>query len=197
MNLTTELLRESGIPRRFDELDIDTFPEKTVSQYTTKYARKLAMNFCASAGLFIYGEKGTGRTFLSIFILRQMLMAGKSGMYLTYDRLVSQCLDSKESNFEAFVLGCSLLVIDNISLIQAQPGYFRVLSRALQVRSDADYPTVLVSAGNVELTTDNFGDDVGNLVERNFCVLHTRTKESVVLLKARQWRANLFGEDLC
>jgi DNA replication protein DnaC len=198
--LDKDLLRASGLPKRFDKYA--TFPEAAPmaeQKMVQKYCKLLNARKLDGMGLHIHGAKGSFRTFYAIYVLRHALLTGVSVKYITYDALVAKALSAERgTDFESLVrYGCDMLCID--SLGEASPkgaGYYNVLQRTMQIRADDDLPTILVSTLDAEKFRAVFGAESANLLRRFYITLETKMDQSYSEFEALHKTAQLEKETL-
>lgn len=92
-------------------------PRKNM-QYILKRTMDFLKNFDTSKeNLLFYGSSGTGKTFLSYCIARELLDRGRLVVYKTSEQLVKDLRAVKfenNTNLEELLLNCDLLIIDDL-----------------------------------------------------------------------------------
>jgi DNA replication protein DnaC len=193
-SISTERLRTAGIPAKMFRLDLPTFPwPLRKGNVVEAYIRRFQQSSIdlEGLGLYLFGEKGTGRTFLACHVMKEVLAAGFSAKYFSYDQVVSLCLSNNDGQyFETIMTEPGLLVIDNIDDTEIKGlGYFKVMLRLLQIRADNDKPMILVSTLNPASFEVLFKQACANLVRRNFVVFQTPGK--ILESELRQSQRNM------
>ncbi len=143
---TKLLFQLSGIydlieAQNFDTLSFDYFNEAETASYTN--AVTISQNFIRNfnsdyQNLVFYGNVGTGKTFLSCCIAKELMEQGCSVMYQSADQLFKNLVDYRFSDqkdkylsFQEDIRDCDLLIIDDLG------------TEAITERGRADFFTCL------------------------------------------------------
>ena len=127
------LLENTLRVKNFDKFDINLFPQRKIGdekyssrknmENTLEYIRgEYIPNFNTSnTNLLFYGNPGSGKTYLSYCIAKELLDLGYLVVYKTSDELISDLRDvrfNNNSNLEELLLDCDLLIIDDLGAEQ-------------------------------------------------------------------------------
>lgn len=143
---TLLLFEQSGIAeliqeQNFDTLSFSYFNEKEHADFSN--ALTLSKNFVKNfdkdyQNILFYGNVGTGKTFLSCCIAKELMETGHSVLYLSADQLFKNFVDLRFQNdrgeyfsFTEDIEQCDLLIIDDLG------------TESLSERSKADLFTCL------------------------------------------------------
>lgn len=184
---------EVGIPAGFLDLNWDTFPfNQKVVQEVKRYCALLRKQPC-KFGAYIWGNKGTGRTFLGTAILKQAMLCGKSARYMTNDYLVDLAFSAERRvEFEELMIEQDVLLIDNLDWPSAKgEGYFRFLQRVMQLRADNHLPLVLISLMAPPQFEDKYGQVSGNLLQRTSYAIDTKMQSADDIARKQKERNEL------
>ena len=126
---TRLLFEQSGIydliaAQNFDTLSFDYFNEEEASSYSNSLniAKNFIRNFNSDyQNLVFYGNVGTGKTFLSCCIAKELMEKGFSVTYTSADKLFKNLVDLRfqddKSSYFSFmdnIHQCDLLIIDDL-----------------------------------------------------------------------------------
>ena len=142
-----EILKDNN----FSKFNIDLFSssrEDSREKYSAKTNMKKNLNFImkdfipnfskSSDNLLFYGTAGSGKTFLSYCIAKELLDRGYLVVYKTSDELIRALRDIKFNNneyLEKLLIDCDLLIIDDLGSEQlndfAATELFNLINRKL------------------------------------------------------------------
>lgn len=129
---TQSNIRELLYKTSFSNFSLDYYPEDMINQSTGLSARRTAQialqkahdfvrNFDHSfENLFFYGDTGTGKTFLSCCIARELLDSTHSVIYYSafdlFDAFAKNTFSGTEESQDEndYILDCDLLIIDDL-----------------------------------------------------------------------------------
>lgn len=129
---TQSNIRELLETARFEAFSLDYYSEDIINEATGLSARKTAekalnhardfvRNFdCSFENLFLYGDTGVGKTFLSYCVARELLDTTHSVIYYSAFDLFEAFAEKTFSNSEEsqgkndYILDCDLLIIDDL-----------------------------------------------------------------------------------
>lgn len=130
---TQSNLREILNTENFSSFSLDCYSQQLIDPVTGQSARQIARraleecrrfveNFdCRFENLFLYGNTGLGKTFLSHCIARELLESAHSVIYFSSFRLFELFADSAfgrsddgQSEMEQHIFDCDLLIIDDL-----------------------------------------------------------------------------------
>lgn len=127
------LLEDTLKLKNFDNFDINLFsyhkvgdekysPRKNMENILEYINGEYLPNFHKNnTNLLFYGNPGSGKTYLSYCIARELLDAGYLVVYRTSDELISNLKDIRfngNSSLEELLLECDLLIIDDLGAEQ-------------------------------------------------------------------------------
>lgn len=137
----------------FKDFDLSLFPNKTNPNYPTQrftpyenmqriydfITSQYIPNFNkADVNLLFFGLAGTGKTFLSYCIAKELLDRGYLVVYKTADELIRMLADirfNKNKSLEDFIINCDLLIIDDLGSEQStdftKTEFFNLLNKKL------------------------------------------------------------------
>lgn len=119
--------------KNFDEFNLNLFsthkigeekfsPRKNMENILSYTVKDYLPNFKnTNTNLLFYGDPGSGKSFLSYCIAKELLDSGNLVIYKTADELISDLKDIKFNNnykLEEFLINCDLLIIDDLGAEQ-------------------------------------------------------------------------------
>lgn len=147
---------KSNIPDIYkDKLWIDYLTDET-NQDAIKSARIALEKFSDGVGLWIFGEVGTGKTFLASLIAKELLRSGRKIKWITFDDLIRQLKESfkSDSSSEKSILEtisrCEVLFIDDVRLDRITNYQTEILFRIVDSRYTKRKPIFFTSTGSTE-----------------------------------------------
>lgn len=142
-------LRDMLKKNNFDNFNMELFPSKKVGdeqkspqknmQNILKNSFDFIKNFSSSSeNLLFYGNSGTGKTFLSHCIAKELLDKGYMIVYRTAESLIQDLRKIKlehDLDLEDVLVNCDLLIIDDLGTEQisvfSKAEFFNLLNRKL------------------------------------------------------------------
>ena len=158
----------------FDNFSLDFYPAGNIDKSTGKsarenaeYALSYAKSFCsgfngdhAGENLFIFGQTGTGKTFLTHCITGELIRQGYSAIYLTASSLFDIIADSRFHRDDQSgrinpysqddISGCDLLIIDDLG--SENPNSFTISSLFNLLNDRTLRHKSVVISSNLDLT---------------------------------------------
>ena len=119
--------------KNFENFNIDLFSSKNnnIDDYSPRKNMELILNYILreylpnfknnNTNLLFYGNPGTGKSFLSYCIAKELLDKGFLVVYKTSDELISDLKDIRFNNntvLENILINCDLLIIDDLGAEQ-------------------------------------------------------------------------------
>jgi len=179
----------ANIPREYFNLSIDTFKETSPEKISIKKKiREIVGNidsYCREGkSLLFYGRKGTGKTMLSLEILKTAVEQGYSGYYefypIVFNAFMQKSFKSEETKakYDDILANRDLIVLDELV---KERDYFSaneanaedISSRFLEMnilKRRSSKPTILISnmQNGLEEVTKYYGKYVASVMSHNF-----------------------------
>jgi DNA replication protein DnaC len=143
-------LEETLKENNFNNLDISLFPNNKISEdkFTPRRNIESIINYLKEYfipnfnkiqdNLLFYGDSGTGKTFLSCCVAKELLDNGYLVVYRTIDELIKNLKEIKFNNnyeLEEFLINCDFLIIDDLGAEQitdfSTTEFFNLLNKKL------------------------------------------------------------------
>lgn len=152
----TQRVLKSNIPDIYKaKLWVDYIMDET-NETAIKSARIALEKFAEGVGLWIYGEVGTGKTFLASLIAKELLRSGRKIKWTTFDDLIRQLKEtfksdtSSEKSILETISRCEVLFIDDLRLDRITNYQAEILFRIVDSRYTARKPIYFTSTGDPE-----------------------------------------------
>lgn len=160
--ITSELLTESAIPKKFWRLDINSYiGNRDAVLAVVKYIKQFDTAYQTGVGMFFTGHSQSCKTFLGTFVLKCLIARGRTVRYTTLADVVREYFGEGETNHTMRQLYNSADVVFVDDLIEVpNKGEISGLARLLQLRSTQGYPTLTASTLPLQGIAENYGDDV-------------------------------------
>ena len=142
-------LKSSRIPQRYFG--------KTFDDYEVDESNAEAVNWAKSAietkrGAFLYGKRGTGKTFLASLVAQEFLNAGYSTIFIKVPALLTEVRDTfngkgerTEAEIMREVYNVDCLVLDDFGMEKPTKFAGTTLCQVIDARYDRNLPTVITS----------------------------------------------------
>lgn len=147
---------------RFDDFRLDYYPDEIDSAYdaSPRYIMSGIFDFCteyaktfdtSSPSVFMQGETGLGKTHLSLAIAGEVISKGYNVLYNSaqniFNELQRERFGKTETNgaFEAMVLECDLLIIDDLGAEFSTQFTNAALYNIINTRINTGLPTIISS----------------------------------------------------
>ncbi len=107
-------------PSRKSELQSES-PKKNMEKILSKSMNFLKNFYTTDENLLFYGSSGTGKTFLSHCITKELIDKGSFVVYRTAEELIKALKDirfNNNSSLEELLIDCDLLIIDDLGTEQ-------------------------------------------------------------------------------
>ncbi len=183
----------------FSTLSTEYYQGEDLRRFET--AINLCQNFVQNFkqdyhNLFFYGTVGTGKSFLSGCIAKELLQSGHSVIYFSasglFDTLARYSFDIKaKENLHGFcedIYGCDLLIIDDLGTEVTNSFVTTQLFSCLNERHLRRKATVISTNISLEELRDRYSDRIFSRVTSNFSLCKL-TGPDIRLLKKRQANA--------
>ncbi len=153
--------------------------------------------------LYLYGTVGTGKSFLSICIARELLESGHSVIYFSaaalFDKLSMYSFDPKAReelrSFTADLYGCDLLIIDDLGTELTNQFISAQLFTCLNERHMSRKSTVISTNLSLKEMQTRYSDRVFSRITNDY-ELYKLTGSDIRVLKRRQRTAASSGSGL-
>lgn len=185
------LLQNAQIPARY--------VGKTLADYVVDDNNKVAVTYAKSAlktgrGAYLFGERGTGKTFLAALIAQEYLAADKSVVFIKVPRLLDECYrairgQGDEQNILQEMYTADLVVLDDFGMEKATKYAGTTLCKIIDARYDGHLTTLMTSnypLEKVQEELDNASD--GQSYNGSRIVDRCREMSKPILLKGKSRR---------
>ena len=170
------IYKDAHIPSEYWSLSIKSFFKKPENLEVRKIMEKIMLDIRAfhqsGLGLIFYGGPGTGKTLLSVEILKKMLRAEMSGDYLMFPSIMDAfakrgyTADAEKEAYNEIFDKKEVLVIDEVGKESQLPNFGKTdIARILEVniiKKRSNKTTIFIS--NIE-TMDDFRNQYGIYVD--------------------------------
>lgn len=187
----------------FESMDLDyydarrdealgTSPRERMREIIS-YCRAYAASFsAASASLLFLGPTGTGKTHLSLAIARAVTEQGFSVIYGSTQPLL-RCLENEhfgraEGNTEEELIGCDLLILDDLGMEFDTPFSRASLYTVLNARLQQARPTIVSSNLSFDAMRERYGDQITSRLIGGMVPIVCVGKDIRQLIRMREMR---------
>jgi len=158
---------KTNIPYEYWDKDLSSFTGKeTYKQEIQDYCDNIDKYYKHSIGMFLWGKNGTGKTLLSVCILKHTLSKKYKCFFVSYSEIVKLFTsgwksDSAKFNFEKNIQNSDFLIIDDLGKeFKTQNNLAEsILDNVIRYRRG---PTIVTSNQNAETLRTLYGDTFGN-----------------------------------
>lgn len=189
-NIRDMILREN-----FSTLSYEYYQGEDLQHFkaAVDLSREFAEHFEESnSNLFFYGTVGTGKSFLSGCIARELLQAGYSVIYFSasgmFERLARYSFDSRAKedlqDFSEDLYGCDLLIIDDLGTEITNNFVTSQLFSCLNERGLRRKATIISTNLSLEELRDRYSDRIFSRITSNFSLCKL-TGPDIRILKKR------------
>lgn len=175
----------------FDNTKADERSGKT-SYENMQYNYDVARNFVSdfkpgSANLLFYGESGTGKTFLSNCIAREILRKGYSVVYLSATELFDKLAGSRYTDGEdkKQILGCDLLIIDDLGTEFNNAYVSSMLFEVINTRALKNVSTIISMNLDMNGFRSSYSERISSRILEHYTVCRFFNQD-IRLLKRRE-----------
>ncbi|HIR92328.1 MAG TPA: ATP-binding protein [Candidatus Egerieimonas intestinavium] len=175
----------------FDHFSLDYYSDKIKSPATGLTAREMAMaavrtarSFVSSfdnshANLFLYGDTGVGKTFLSHCIAKELIDSAHSVIYFSafdlFDQLAKSAFsrqDTQESSMlEEYLYDCDLLIIDDLGTELTNAFVSSQLFLCINERLTRRKSTLISTNLSLEQFSDTYSERVFSRISSSYTML--------------------------
>lgn len=147
-------MAKAAVPVKFYDAEISDYnrcPEAKTK--VTKYLNKIDKAYEKGIGLYLYGGRGLGKSYLEAVIVKHALRKGYTALYTTLSKIVSMFGDAfydknARSEYEE-ILQVKFLVVDDIDktfVSEKNPNYvISAFDNLFRTRSNELLPTIISS----------------------------------------------------
>ena len=189
-NIQDMILREN-----FSTLSYEYYQDEDLQHFkaAVDLSKEFAENFKESnSNLFFYGTVGTGKSFLSGCIARELLQAGYSVIYFSasgmFERLARYSFNSRAKedlqDFSEDLYGCDLLIIDDLGTELTNNFVTSQLFSCLNERGLRQKATIISTNLSLEELRDRYSDRIFSRITSNF-ILCKLTGPDIRILRKR------------
>lgn len=152
--LIEQELGQAMIPPRFLSKSFDTFEvsqpwQKAAKEAVMQYAENFESKLKSGTSMILLGGVGTGKTHLSVSLLRHIISEGHSGMFISASDLFMTIRESWGDNTTRETIGkltdLDLLVIDEVGVQRGTDNEREIMFSVLNSRYNHMRPTILLS----------------------------------------------------
>lgn len=145
---------EAGLPRRFYEFERANFPgrPKALNLVTAFAAHREQEPY----GLFLYGDRPCGKTYLLSYLGKLCLLNGTNVAYFNFDDMKELYFSTEFGAFRRTFSSIHILLLDNLTAPKNE-GYRNAINRLFRIRSDHGLPTVIASSISAKQFRDYYG----------------------------------------
>ena len=147
-------MARARVPVKFFDLELNDYTKcLTAKEKVIKYLDKLDKAYEKGIGLYLYGGRGLGKSFLEAVIAKNVLRKGYTALYTTLSEVVTMFGDSfydkdARDRYQQEVLQVQFLIIDDIDkiFISAKSNYVpAAFDQLIRTRSNELLPTIISS----------------------------------------------------
>lgn len=147
-------LGQAMIPPRFLSKSFDSFVvsqpwQQAAKEAVMQYAENFENNLKFGTSMILLGGVGTGKTHLSVSLLRHIISEGHSGMFISASDLFMTIRESWGDNTTRETIGkltdLDLLVIDEVGVQRGTDNEREIMFSVLNSRYNHMRPTILLS----------------------------------------------------
>lgn len=180
----------------FRNFRLDLYPDETdeegmksprsIMTDNLNKAKAFVKNFDKeSSNLFLYGEVGLGKTYLSSCIANELLSTGHTVLYQTAHQIINKLGEIKfnsygeepQSDIRDYIFGCDLLIIDDIGSEMVTEFSSSELNVCISERLIAKRSTILSSNLDFHGIKDTYGDRLFSRIMGNYILLPFKGKD--------------------
>lgn len=167
---------------RFDNFKLDYYPEgvgtsprrrmESVLDFCKTYAAEFSQK---SSSLLLYGHTGLGKTHLSLAIAGKVVEAGHGVIYSSAQNLFNKLEKEKfgrfDGNTEENILGCDLLIIDDLGAEFTTQFTVSALYNIVNSRELEGKPTIISTNLTPEQLLSTYSERIASRILNNYTLL--------------------------
>lgn len=167
---------------RFDNFKLDYYPEgvgtsprhrmESVLDFCKTYAAEFSQK---SSSLLLYGHTGLGKTHLSLAIARKVVEAGHGVIYSSaqnlFNKLEKEKFGRSDGNTEENILGCDLLIIDDLGAEFTTQFTVSALYNIVNSRELEGKPTIISTNLTPEQLLSTYSERIASRILNNYTLL--------------------------
>lgn len=159
----------ANIPHRYKSATLSNYDCASVNRKAfdilTDYANNCGDVLKAGKCLIITGTVGTGKTHLSVGLVKAFALSGHNVRYISVPNLIHEyraCYSNDSSEREIDVINrygkCAFLVLDEVGMQRGTEDEQRIIHEVIDMRYNSVLPTIIVSNLSVEGIREMIGD---------------------------------------
>ncbi len=167
---------------RFDNFKLDYYPEgvgtsprrrmESVLDFCKTYATEFSQT---SSSLLLYGHTGLGKTHLSLAIAGKVVEAGHGVIYSSaqnlFNKLEKEKFGRSDGNTEENILGCDLLIIDDLGAEFTTQFTVSALYNIVNSRELEGKPTIISTNLTPEQLLSTYSERIASRILNNYTLL--------------------------
>lgn len=167
---------------RFDNFKLDYYPDgigtsprqrmESVLNYCKTYATDFSKK---SSSLLLYGHTGLGKTHLSLAIAGKVVEAGHGVIYSSaqnlFNKLEKEKFGRSDGNTEENILGCDLLIIDDLGAEFTTQFTVSALYNIVNSRELEGKPTIISTNLTPEQLLSTYSERIASRILNNYTLL--------------------------
>lgn len=167
---------------RFDNFKLDYYPEgvgtsprrrmESVLDFCKTYAAEFSQK---SSSLLLYGHTGLGKTHLSLAIAGKVVEAGHGVIYSSaqnlFNKLGKEKFGHSDGNTEENILGCDLLIIDDLGAEFTTQFTVSALYNIVNSRELEGKPTIISTNLTPEQLLSTYSERIASRILNNYTLL--------------------------
>lgn len=167
---------------RFDNFKLDYYPEgvgtsprrrmESVLDFCKTYAAEFSQK---SSSLLLYGHTGLGKTHLSLAIAGKVVEAGHGVIYSSaqnlFNKLEKEKFGRSDGNTEENILGCDLLIIDDLGAEFTTQFTVSALYNIVNSRELEGKPTIISTNLTPEQLLSTYSERIASRILNNYTLL--------------------------
>ena len=143
---------------RFDDLKITEHNEKQI-KICRNYADKFEEVYNGKQGLLLYGDVGTGKTYLSACIANQLMVEKQYPVIMTsFSKMISHMATYKDENIMEKLSNVKLVIIDDFGIERSTDFAFEKIYEIVNTVYDKGIPLIVTT--NISFADMKNADDL-------------------------------------